>query len=368
MQDDTTRQDTSQEAEDDRLLTQDEADAYFNAEPRMRESVLIPADPLEGWPEVRGPDFSKDLTIHDLVRSYYHIGFQAHHLARAVRIIRRMREEKATIYLAFTSNMISCGIREIIRWLVQEGHVHVLVTTAGGVEEDIIKCFKPFVLGSYDTPGAVLREKGINRTGNLFIPNDRYVLLERFLLRVFREAYRQQREAGRVLSERDLTRLMGELLDCDASVLTQAARKGVPVYAPALYDGAIGDTLVFFKKRHPDFLIDASRDIVDAADHVLQQEKTGIIVLGGSIPKHFVANINLYRDGADYAVYITTAMEFEGSNAGANVEEAISWGKVKTEADHVKITAEASLVFPLIAYAAFKDSLEANSPSETEDV
>ncbi len=343
------------ERKDDRLLSEDEAREYYAAEPRVKETVLVPADPLEGWPIVKGPDFSRELSIHDLVESYYYIGFQAHNLARAVQIIRKMREENATIYLAFTSNMISCGVREIIRWLVEEGHVHVLVTTAGGVEEDAIKCFKPFVLGSYDTPGSLLREKGINRTGNLFIPNDRYALLERFLLRVFREAYRRQKKEGIIHTESDVTRLMGELLDCDESVLTQAARKDIPVFAPALYDGAIGDTLVFFKKRHPDFLIDASSDIVRAADHVLQQEKTGIIVLGGSIPKHFVANINLYRDGADYAVYITTAMEFEGSNAGANVEEAISWGKVKAEAEHVKINAEASLVFPLIAYAAFKD-------------
>lgn len=43
--------------------------------------------------------------------------------------------------------------------------VDVLVTTAGGVEEDFIKCLAPTYLGEFSLRGKELRENGINRWG-----------------------------------------------------------------------------------------------------------------------------------------------------------------------------------------------------------
>ncbi|MFH1408947.1 MAG: deoxyhypusine synthase family protein, partial [Nanoarchaeota archaeon] len=121
---------------------------------------------LDDWPKVEGYDFEQGLDFKKYLKSLFHTGFQATELSKAIDIVKQMRKEKATIFLGFTSNMASCGIREIIAYLVKHKLVDVLVTTAGGVEEDIIKTLKPFVIGTYDSPGKMLREKGINRTGN----------------------------------------------------------------------------------------------------------------------------------------------------------------------------------------------------------
>lgn len=43
------------------------------------------------------------------------------------------------------------------------------------------------------------------------------------------------------------------------------------------------------------------------------------------------------RNGADFAVYINTAQEFDGSDAGARPDEAVSWGKIKMDSRPVKV-------------------------------
>merc|ERR1719429_113871 len=90
-------------------------------------------------------------------------------------------KNNCTIFLGYTSNMASCGVRETIRFLVQHRMVDCLVTSAGGIEEDFIKCLAPTYLGAFDLPGKQLREKGINRIGNLLVPNNNYVKFEEWL-------------------------------------------------------------------------------------------------------------------------------------------------------------------------------------------
>lgn len=317
-------------------------------------NFVKPIRTLDDWPEVKGYDFDSKFNINDFMKSFFNTGFQATELSKAIDTIKEMQKEKATIFLGYTSNMISCGIRDIIRWLCKDKKVHVLVTTAGGIEEDIIKCLKPFVLGSYDTPGKVLREEGINRTGNLFIPNDRYLYFERFMTKFLKRIYEEYQLKNRIITTQEFCWEIGKEIDNPESVMYWCYKNKLPIFCPALTDGSIGDMIYFFKQQHKDFKIDMTDDVVNIINIALNAEKTGIIALGGSVPKHHIANANLFRDGADYAVYITTAMEFEGSNAGANIEEAISWGKVKDNAKHVKVVGDASIIFPLVVLGAFK--------------
>lgn len=65
--------------------------------------------------------------------------------------------------------------------------------------------------------------------------------------------------------------------------------------------------------------------------------KTGMIILGGGLPKHHICNANMMRNGADYAVFINTAQEFDGSDSGARPDEAVSWGKIRDSAKTVKV-------------------------------
>lgn len=318
-------------------------------------NFLEPTTTLEGWPEVKGYDFDKGLNFKNYLASLFNTGFQATELGKAINVVKQMRKEKATIFLGFTSNMATCGVRENIAYLVKHKLVDVLVTTIGGVEEDIIKSLKPFVIGDYEAPGAPLRDQGVNRTGNTFIPNDRYLYFERFTMPFLEKMYKKQKKIGRALSTREIIFDMGKEIKDENSIVYWATKNNIPFFCPAPTDGSFGDMIYFFKQKNKDFQIDLTNDIVDITNIALNAEKSGIIAVGGSVPKHHIANANLFRDGADFAVYLTTAMEYEGSNAGANIQEAVSWGKIKPKAPNAKVVGDASINFPLLIAGAFLD-------------
>src|SRR3989304_3256983 len=145
-----------------------------------RENLLREGSELKGI-DIKGYDFDKGVNYSEIVKSFSTTGFQASHLSEAVDITRKMIADNAFIYLGYTSNMVSSGLRDIFRYLVKSKKVNVVVTTAGGVEEDIIKCLGDFVLGEFNSSGKELREKGINRIGNIFVSNSLYVKFEKFV-------------------------------------------------------------------------------------------------------------------------------------------------------------------------------------------
>ena len=307
---------------------------------------------LDDHPKIEGFDFSKGMDFKKFLDSYQTTGFQASHLYDAVQVIKLMRREKATIFLGFTSNMISAGIREIIKYLVQHKLVHCLVTTAGGIEEDIIKTLKPFHLGSFEASGKILFDSGICRTGNLFIPVDRYTYFEKFMRPFLIDL---QKNLGNTIHMLDFTKVLGQVIDDESSVLYWAAKHNIPVFCPAPMDGALGDTIHYHRKNYPNFKLDVASDIDEIIKMGLNADKTGVIFLGGGVAKHYVLNAISFRDGADYAVYINTGQEFDGSDSGARPEEAITWGKIKTDAAYVKVHCDATIAFPLIVAGAFLD-------------
>lgn len=304
--------------------------------------------------EIKGYDFEKGLDFDRFLENYMSTGFQATNVARAIDVIKKMREENVTIFFGYTSNMVSSGIRDVIKYLVKNRMVHVLVTTAGGVEEDIIKCLKPFVLGRFDAKGAELRERGINRVGNVFIPNDRYIRFEKLMNVFLAKMLERQKSLGRPLAPSELIRELGKEINDERSIYYWAYRNGIPAFCPALMDGSFGDMTYFFKKKNKEFRIDMVDDMVRINDIALNSEKTGIILLGAGVIKHHICNANLFRDGADYAVYINTAQEFDGSDAGARPDEAVAWGKIRADAKSVKVYGDASIIFPLVVAGAFR--------------
>jgi deoxyhypusine synthase len=323
-----------------------------------KDIVFKESEEIQGI-EIQGPDLDKTIDLDEIISKYYEkIGFQATHIGQAIKIwkdILKNRDE-TTIFLGYTSNIISSGLREIIAYLVKHKHVDAIVTTAGGVEEDFIKCLKPFILGEWKVSGKELRELGINRIGNIFVPNNRYIEFEKHLRKIFE----QMDKEDKIYSASEFCRLLGKYIDenlenKENSVLYWAYKNNIPIFCPAITDGSIGDILYFYKKeKKSDIKIDIAEDIVRLNDLAIYAKKTACIVLGGSLPKHSIINANLFRGGTDYAIYISTAVPWDGSLSGAPAEEAISWGKVQYDAKYVEIWADATIVFPLIVYCVFK--------------
>jgi deoxyhypusine synthase len=364
------------------------------------KSETMPA----GTPVVRGVDFASDPppTAEDVLRSFATTGFQATNFACAVAEVKRMlawRLSDATpeelallgvtvrgsagdiegpdapddvmdpedlakvgcrIFLGYTSNMISCGVRETIRFLAQRRLVDVIVSTAGGIEEDFIKCMAPAYIGAFDfAPGPELRRKGLNRTGNLIVPNDNYCLFEDWLTPILDAMLVEQREHGIVWTPSKMIDRLGAEIGklgeeaASSSVYYWCHKNRIPVFSPALTDGSIGDVLYFHSIRNPGLVLDIVQDIRAINDLAVRARRTGQIVLGGGLVKHHVLNANLMRNGAHYSVFVNTGQEFDGSDAGARPDEALSWGKIHITGKPVKLYADASLAFPLIVSQSF---------------
>lgn len=302
---------------------------------------------------VRGYDFNKGVDYEKIVDSFARTGFQATHLSRAIEITNNMIAEKAFIFLGYTSNMVSSGLRDIFRYLVEHKKVNVAVTTTGGIEEDIIKCLGDFVIGDFELDGERLRGEGINRIGNVLAPNNRYVAFEQFVQPLLEELYQKQKKTGKVTRASDIISLLGERINNKESIYYWAWKNKIQVYCPVITDGALGDNIYFFKFKHPDFMVDVSEDVVEFNNTTIGLKKSGVIILGSGVVKHAILNANMLRNGADYAVYVNTSQEFDGSDAGARPEEAISWGKIVPHAQHVKVHADATIVFPLLVAETF---------------
>lgn len=311
-----------------------------------RENLLKKSKEVKGL-SVRGYDFDKGLDFSKLLDSFASTGAQATNFAKAIEIIKEMKKESAFIYLGYTSNMMTTGVRETIKFLVKNKYIDILVTTAGGIEEDFIKCFGEFKIGEFNLDGGNLRDAGINRAGNILIPNSRYISFEKWVLPILKK-YNET-----IKTPSELIKILGQEINNEESVYYWAWKNKIPVFCPAIMDGSLGDMIYFFKNSNPDFKLDIVADTEDFNNSSIGKKKTGMIILGGGVVKHSICNANLYRNGADYAVYLNTAAEFDGSDSGARPDEAVSWGKISQSAKSVKVFGDATILFPLIVGKSF---------------
>jgi deoxyhypusine synthase len=120
-------------------------------------------------------------------------------------------------------------------------------------------------------------------------------------------------------------------------------------------DGAFGFHLFMFQQDHPDFVVDVVKDFSNILFSTSQDEKKGLISLGGSISKHHAILACLLNGGLDYAVYLTTASSSSGSMSGASTNEAKSWGKIKDDSDAVTVIGDVSVMFPLVMVSVLEE-------------
>ena len=356
------------------------------AEAVLVQSQQMPKDSVE----VKGYDFNEGINHHALLQSYLHSGFQATNFGLAVEQINAMiakrqeplpkekleaRQEleaaspsndkcinveesvepknNCTIFLGYTSNMASCGVRESIRFLVQHNMVDCIVASAGGIEEDFIKCLAPTYLGDFSLKGSDLRKKGINRIGNLLVPNDNYCKFEDWIMPLLDEMLKIQKETNYLWTPSRMIRYLGLKINDESSIYYWAAKNNIPVFSPALTDGSLGDMLFFHSFKNPGLVLDIIQDLRRLNQIAMKSCNTGMIIVGGGLIKHHICNANLMRNGANYSVFLNTASEYDGSDSGAKPDEAVSWGKIRLDAKPVKIYGESSLVFPLIVAETF---------------
>ncbi|GAX73928.1 hypothetical protein CEUSTIGMA_g1378.t1 [Chlamydomonas eustigma] len=346
------------------------------------QAVLMPTERMPETPVIKGHDFNKGNDLDSIMQSMLTTGFQATAVGQAVNEINRMinwrlsdepitpetdpdhldpefrANTRTRIFLGYTSNLVSAGTREQIRYLVEHRMVDALVTTAGGVEEDFIKCLADTYMGDFSLKGSELRMQGLNRIGNMLVPNSNYVKFEEWIMPILDEMHKEQTENGVSWTPSKIIARLGQEINNPESIAYWAWKNDIPIFCPPLTDGSIGDMLFFhsYKKQYPaPIRCDIVEDLKRINDFAMRAfpRRTGMIILGGGVPKHHICNANLMRNGADFSVFVNTAQEFDGCDSGARPDEAISWGKIKIDAQPVKVYADATVILPLLLSQTF---------------
>lgn len=300
---------------------------------------------------VKDLQWKSGMSVKDLVESYQHIGFQSVELKKAADVIVKMKKDNAKIFLTFTSNMVTSGLRGFFAQLIRLKMADIIVTTVGGIEEDIMKAKgEQFRIGSFETDDVELHEKGVNRVGNLEINTESYMHFEDVMLPILDKLYEKQKR----WAVSDLLKEIGLLLDDENSILYQAAKNDVPIFCPAITDGSFGFHLYLYQQKHKDFVVDVVKDFGNILFVTTHDDVKGVIALGGSISKHHAILATLLNGGAAYAVYMTTAHKTSGSMSGATTNEAKSWGKVKCESDVATVIGDVTIMFPLAMIKALE--------------
>lgn len=276
-------------------------------------------------------------------------GFVGKKVGVAVDILERMISDESCVkFLSFPACIIATGCRGVIRDLVRRELVDVLMTTCGTLDHDLARTWKSYYHSDFNLDDIELHREGVSRIGNVLAPNESYgLILEEKVQPILDELWEN---GNREFSGRELAWEFGKRTD-ENSILYWAWKNEIPVFVPGLMDGALGSQLWLFWQDHRDFKVDPLQDEEELSNIVFNTDRSGALIVGGGISKHHTIWWNAFKDGLDYAIYITTAPEYDGSLSGAKPREAISWGQIKEKARRVTVEGDATVLLPLITGA-----------------
>jgi len=300
---------------------------------------------------VKDYQFTEKMTVDELVSQMDKAwGFTSGKLATGVNILEDMINSKGcTKFLSFTADIVATGTRGVLREVVKRKLADVIITTCGTLDHDVARCWKDYYKGSFVMSDSKLHQEGVNRLGNVLVPNDSYgIIIEEKIQKMLNDLYQ---EGKHELSSAELSKEIGLRCCNETSILYWAAKNDIPVFVPGITDGAVGYQLWFFSQDHKDFRINLLKDEGELSNMIFDSKESGALIIGGGISKHHTIWWNQFRDGLDYVVYISTANEWDGSLSGARPREAVSWGKISEKAKRVMVEADATMVMPIITTA-----------------
>ncbi|MGB9675334.1 MAG: deoxyhypusine synthase [Candidatus Nanoarchaeia archaeon] len=304
--------------------------------------------------EVKDLELKKGLKISELVAQFETGGgFTAKKIALGAKILENMLKDKDCIkILSLPAAPIATGMRGIVKELVKRKLFDVVITTCGLLDHDLARTFKPYLEGDFALNDTELHKKGLFRLGSVVIPKESYAdVIEEKMQALLHTLVEKGRTS---ISSYELSWEIGASLEKEpnkeSSILYWAWKNKIPIFVPGLTDGAVGSQIWLFSNK-TQFKIDPLADEQKLAELIFDAKKLGALMIGGGISKHHTIWWAQFKSGLDYAVYITTAPEWDGSLSGAQTREAISWGKLKERAPHITIEGEATVLLPLLISA-----------------
>ena len=314
---------------------------------------------------VKDYDFTKVNDVSSLIDQMKDAGgFTASKLARGRDILRnsmsKSNDDGVLNWLSFPACLCATGTRGFFLEAIKNKNFNVIITTCGTLDHDIARTYENYFHGDFNLDDIALGDEGLNRLGNVIIPNECYgEILENILIPWLDEIEEERKKENSDnpwlgFGSVELCWAIGKRITDENSLLYWAAKNKIPIVIPGLSDGAIGAQLFMHRQKNPNFMIDFLADEQVLSDLTWTAKESHALMVGGGISKHHVIWWNQYRGGLDSAVGITTAPEYDGSLSGARLREAISWGKIRAEAPQVVIEGDASLILPILGADLFK--------------
>jgi deoxyhypusine synthase len=304
-------------------------------------------------------DVTKVGGLGDLLTQFQATSIQARNLGKALAVweIALTDPKRPTIFLGLSGPLIAAGLRKVLRDLIDWGLVDVVVSTGAVLYQDIYQTIGgKHWIGTPSADDVRLRELYLDRIYDTYVDELKFEETDRAIGAI------TEKFPPRPASSREFLQFLGERFEDPQSIVATAARRGVPVFSPALIDSSIGIglTLHYQKNRgKPRFLLDAVRDNYELVQILSHSPRTAVIYIGGGTPKNWIndgivmANYAFGREGEGhfYALQITTDVPHWGGLSGSTLDEAQSWGKISKTATRSMAHLDASIGLPLLVGA-----------------
>jgi len=317
-------------------------------------------DPVEDY------DFSNSGDVRSLIEQMGRAGgFTATKLFQAREILKNAIDKSGDgqdflNWLSFPACLCATGTRGFFVEAIKRKAFNVIVTTCGTLDHDIARTFRDYFHGDFELDDIALGEEGLNRLGNVIVPNECYgeiieQVLQPWLNEIELERSKENQYPWQGFGSVELCWAIGDRIEDESSLLYWVAKHRIPMVIPGITDGSVGSQLFMYRQKNDSFFIDVLADEQTLSDLTWTAKESHGLMVGGGISKHHVIWWNQYRNGMDSAVSITTAHEHDGSLSGARLREAVSWGKIHPQAPQIVLEGEASMILPILGADLFSD-------------
>lgn len=300
-----------------------------------------------------------DKSISELLKEMQHTAFQGRKLGEAVEIwLNMLKESSCVIFLGLSGAMIPAGMRRIISYIIEQRFADCIVSTGANLFHDLHEALgKKHYIGRENVNDAELFRCNIDRIYDVFADEKEFEKLDRFIAE-----FADELDEKKVYSSREFLFLLARKAEKHVkeknSILLSSLKAGIPIFAPAIADSSIGIGLALAKKKGKNIVIDTVRDICEITKLACDAEKTGVVYIGGGVPKNFIQQIEIVKKfydcdakGHEYAIQFTTDSPHFGGLSGCTFEEAISWGKISHKAKKVQVFVDATIALPIVVHA-----------------
>jgi deoxyhypusine synthase len=300
---------------------------------------------------------NKTLTVDELMQQFKNSGsFGAGRLASACDIYEKMlKDPDCTIFLALSGAVVPAGMRTLITDLIRKKMIDVIVTTGACMVHDAIEAVGGHhYKGSWAANDKELYKYHIFRIYDIYVPEEDYVRLDFVFSEMYADIAKQRN--GESLSSDEFASEIGKRLTDPNSILRAAYEENVPIFIPAVRDSEFGFIHWLHSSQKDQknvLLVDAFKDVPTICEICSKSPKNGMIVIGGGVPRNTIQSSALAsKKGLDYGIVITMDRPETGGLSGSTLEETVSWGKMKGEADHMMVIGDALMVFPILVASA----------------